>query len=299
MRQNIFAFLFFSLLFVVSCQSEKPVNPPSMEPVEVRLSTTAGPFAPVFSQQDRLGVFMTSQEQVSESTILGGVDNVAYRVDVGDSSGASLLALVADRVVFLPDNGSSVVFTAYYPYSSLTDYGFDVDLSDQSNPDMLEIKSAKVKGVNVLNPSVVFNFRQVMSKLKIDLSDQLYTQSDREGATVKITGLNTRGRFDVSSGQLSGISTLGDIPTKSVTEGSSYQAILFPHNTESGITPGKVNIELSIAGRTIIYPFPFDKLEAGKLYSYMLVPTDSQIENTNTTITDWIDDGGVNNGVAQ
>lgn len=247
-----------------------------------------------WSANDRIGVFMTSSETVSASTILDGANNISYTVAAAGTNGV-FSPSTADETIFLPQDGSSVTFVSYYPYGALNHYALSINLADQSNQEVLDVMSAAVSGVSKTAPNVALKFSRAMSKVLINASSSVYTTAQMTAMTVRITEMNTLGSFELSDRSLSAMTTPANIVAKVITAGSAYEAILFPEV----VAAKGAKIEFIIDGKTLSYPLPTVSFAKGERYTYDLELGRISVSSLNSTITDWIDDTTINNGTAE
>lgn len=302
MKGITFMPLLLGAAFIVSscgkgAESTPDPNPaPNTKPVAARLSSTISKAVDTnWSANDKIGVFMISGDNVGSSTILDGADNIAYKVASAGANGV-FSPVSANETIMLPNDGSSVTFAAYYPYGVLTNYALNVNLTNQSNQETLDIMSAKTSGVNTTKPDVAFTFTRAMSKIIVKTSSDIYTPEQMAGVTAKITTLNTTGTFSLADMKLSSTGNVADITLKTTTVGALFEAIVFPSAT---VAAGGAKLLFTIDGKVLEYKIETAQFVDGGRYTYTLKLGRESVTNINSTITDWVDDPTINNGTAE
>lgn len=292
MKATTLTSMLFTGLLLASCQSPSTSQ---TDPVAARFSSViTKAVGTSWSANDKIGLFMTSSDNVSAGTILEGADNIAYQVTAAGTQGV-FSPVNANEAILFPQDGSDVIFVAYYPYQTLQDYTLQVDVKEQSNQEKLDIMSATVTDKNKISPHVALNFTRAMSKVAINISSSVYSSSQIEQVGVKITELYTTADFTLSNRELTNRSAVSDITAKTITAGQSYEAILLPGD----IASRGAKIKFSIAGTTLSYTIPTASFVQGKEYAYNLELGRTSVNSLNSTITDWIDDPTENNGTAE
>lgn len=290
MNYKIITILCFAGLLLTSC-----LNQDKSGPVAVRFySAITRAVGDSWSAGDKIGIFMTSSDEVSPSTILGGADNTAYVVTTDGSPGL-FSPVTASQAITYPNNGSSVTFVAYYPYKSLQNYVLPIDLTDQSNPEMLDIMSAKVSNRSISSPNVSLDFTRSMSNIVVNIASKVYTQSQLNTVVTKVTGLNTQADFAISDRTLKNPRTPAKITTKVTSLGKVYQAILLP----GAVAANNATLEFELEGKTLSYIIPTVSFLPGQRYTYNLELGVASVTSLNSSITDWVDETVTNNGTAK
>lgn len=285
----------FSAMFLVALLGSCTGPEPSSDPVQAMFSSVISKAVGTsWSANDRIGVFMGTNDNVGAGTILGGADNIPYTVKASGANGV-FEASNSAQTIFLPTDGSQVTFVAYYPYAPLNHYALPIDLTDQSNQEALDVMSATVAGVSQSAPNVTLAFERAMSKVVINATSSAYSAEQMNAMTTKITGLNSVGRFDLSNRTLSSTGNPAAIVAKAAVQGSKYEAILFPESVASAVA----KIEFEIDGKTLYYDIQTTNFVKGECYTYDLELETASVKSLNATIKDWIDDPTVNNGTAE
>lgn len=295
MKSTFSVSLFLLGLLLGSCAKDKNTTP-DIKPVAAQLSSViTKAVGTSWSANDKIGVFMTSNQTINSSTILDGADNISYQVASGGTNGLFTPSMVS-KTIFLPQDDSKVTFIAYYPYSEvLNSYALNVNLTDQSNQEALDIMSASVGDISKTKPNVALQFARAMSKVIIKTSSSVYSSEQLAAMTVKITALNTTGTFSLSNRTITSTGTPASITAQATTAGSIYEAIMFPEDVASKGS----KIEIDIDGKTLSYAIQTKAFVKGERYTYDLEVDRTGVISINTTITDWVDDPTVNNGTAE
>lgn len=290
MNSKIITSLCFAGLLLTSCQ-----NQDNSGSVAVRFSSViTRAVGASWSAGDKIGLFMTSSDQVSPSTIIGGADNIAYVVASAGSQGL-FSPVTASQAITYPNDGRKVTFVAYYPYKSLQNYVMPVDLADQSNLEMLDIMSAKVSDRSISSPDVSLGFTRSMSNIVVNVTSKVYTQSQLNTVVTKVTGLNTKADFAISDRTLKNQRTPAKITTKATSLGNVYQAILLPGT----VAANNATLEFEVDGKTLSYIIPTVSFLPGQRYTYNLELGVASVTSLNSSITDWVDETVTNNGTAK
>lgn len=252
-----------------------------------------------WSEGDAVGIYMvntgtrTVAEEASNREYTAGEagENVAFQPD-GDNN-----------IIYYPvDAADKVDFLLYYPYRTLTDHAYSIDVSRQSDLPAIDLMSAKVTGKDKAEPGIAPVFSHLLTRLKLEISaGEGLVDTDLEGLTVKITRQRTLGSYNVlaetmtvAEGQDDGM----DVTLNTVADGTASEAILLPTTAAGGINPlidgRQLVFTLNNAKReTFVWPItPADKqFEAGKKNIYKI-----EINRTETGLTASIADWGEGNG---
>ncbi|AEC02471.1 fimbrillin family protein [Parasphaerochaeta coccoides] len=150
---------------------------------------------------DSLGFFMVGNgNALTPSNILDGTDNLRLTYDelTGEASFDSGI------VVYYPNNGSLVDFISYAPYApSLASYALPMDVTDQSNPNLLDIFYVRKNNMAKQSSPVVLTFQHMMSKmtLTVNVNDAGILDPDTiDEITVTTVGWPTTAVFRVDTG---------------------------------------------------------------------------------------------------
>lgn len=213
-----------------------------------------------WAANDQIGVFMKqSGEVLGGAAIVGGGDNISYITKSGDgnfqSNGTSLE---------YPSDGSAVDFIAYYPFqSTLDNYIYEVDVTDQSKPEKIDLLYAdNLK--NRTHTSVTGNlqFYHQLSQLILNLSSS--DNTDLSNLTVSISGVKTKADFNLADGSLAVDEKSGAVVDMRRI-GNAAEAILLPTNIVDGI---KLTLTLNGKVKEVTLPSSISSLEKATKYTF-------------------------------
>lgn len=148
-----------------------------------------------WEQHDQIGVYMVKSGQpLASSSIIDQINNHLFNYNGSTFQSAS--------PVFLPN--ALVDFIAYYPYKTLTDFQYPIDLSDQSNQSALDIMYANnAKSMDKNSNTIPLTFVRQLSKISINLSITNTAALEANQIKVKLPHVSTSGGFDLTTGKLS------------------------------------------------------------------------------------------------
>ncbi len=202
-KQNIFriAYIMIALLTFNSCQktasrieqSAVQFNPTIVGQINTKATGTS------WDKNDEIGIYMfKSGQPLGAASIIDQVKNQVFTFN------GSLFQ--SSNSIFLPNE--KVDFIAYYPYKSLTDLQYPIDVSDQSNPSALDLMYANnAKNIDKSNNTIPLSFVRQLSKISINLSITNTAALEANQITVKLPAVSTQGGFDLTSGKLTVNST--------------------------------------------------------------------------------------------
>ena len=147
-----------------------------------------------WDKDDQIGIYMIkSGQQLTETSIVNGTNNHIFTIN-----GA---IFQSKSPIFLPEE--QVDFIAYYPYKSIVDFQYPIDLADQTNPLALDFMYAdNAKNIKNTNNTVPLNFVRQLSKITIHLSITNTAALEANQITVSIPSVHIQGGFDLSTGTL-------------------------------------------------------------------------------------------------
>lgn len=213
-----------------------------------------------WSANDQIGVFMKqSGEVLGGATIVGGGDNISYITKSGDgnfqSNGTSLE---------YPSDGSAVDFIAYYPFqSTLDNYIYKVDVTDQSKPEKIDLLYAdNLKNRTQTSVTGNLQFYHQLSQLILNLSSS--DNTDLSNLTVSISGVKTKANFNLVDGSLT-VDEKSEAVVNMRRVGNAAEAILLPTNAVGGI---KLTLTLNGKAKEITLPSSVSSLEKTAKYTF-------------------------------
>lgn len=173
-------------------------------------------------------------------------------------------------------------FIAFYPRINLVNVsqqGFNV--ATAANPDLLSAYTPSLSPGDFVD----LTFNHIMHQLRVNLSSDLYNESELAAATVSLKNLKSHAIVEVNDGTTN-YTPFGDDPYPSQT-GANTTFIVAPQD----LTQGADWIEISLAGKRYTYQVPATlkpgdnpsnprRLESGKVLSLSLKLTTSDVSGT-------------------
>lgn len=227
----------------------------------------------------QIGITMveTGTDIIAESA-----DNKPYTYTSGSSFSTS-----AANTIYYPVDGSKVDFLAYHPYNaSVATLGMlTIDVSDQSNQNILDLLFAKTTGKDKSAPGVNLGFTHCMSRITMAIAPgNGLTAADLQNLKVELRGMNTRAQFSTADGSLSNSNTPAVIAIKTAGDGTSSEGIILP---AAGGTYSFV-FTLDGTGEPFIWNVPAGKeFKAGEENKYTVTLTRTQI-NITSSVSEWL-----------
>ena len=264
-----------------------------MDDGRVALQVTSGIQTRAFDNQwekeDKIGIFSFTQGDAPAQTYT----NVRYVTTGGNGS------FTPDGItIYLPTDGSSLDFVAYYPYKAdLADGVYTVDVTDQSDQGNIDLMAAGVETTDRISHSVAFNFKHKLSKVVFTFqAGEDMTVDELAGMTVQLTGQQTKATFDVTQPDGEVSVTTGNPVTlnlKTSADGTSAEGIVLPSDDYSGMT-----LHLVLANKASYFNWDLngseaEKFEAGKKYVYDITVNKTRLSIT-SKITNWEPGNGEN-----
>ena len=146
-------------LSLTSCQNDEETM---QTDARVALQVTSGIQTRAYDDQwekgDEIGIFGFTQGDAPTQAYT----NVRYVTTGGDG------AFTPDgTTIYLPTDGSSLDFVAYYPYTAtaMTDGVYTVNVTDQSDQSAIDLMAAGTQTADRSKNTVTFNFEHKLSKI--------------------------------------------------------------------------------------------------------------------------------------
>ena len=255
----------------------------------VALQVTSGIQTRAYDNQweagDRIGIYAFTE---GTTTVADGYANIPY---ITQTSGADGTFAPDGTTIYLPTNGDARDIVAYYPYKQLSGDAYEVNVTDQSSQEDIDLMAASTQTADRTDPTVEFSFVHKLSKVEITLQPGSgMTDDDLKGLTVALTGQQTAGTFDVTQPASAVTVTTGTatpITLLTNAEGSFAEGIVLPSVDYNGMS-----LEITLADGESVFTWPLSnaiesqKFEAGKKYLYTINVNKAEISVT-ATITDW------------
>lgn len=248
-----------------------------------------------WDQNDSIGVFMLNQTTAELS-------NRAYFTALGDGA----FAAAQGAIIYLPVDGTTRNFVAYYPY--VKNLGADgktvsLDLSNQNPQRAIDLMGAgTVVDKSKTDPDVAFTFTHKLSKLVLSIeAGEGLTTSELAQTVVRLTNQQTRGTYDVLAG--GAVSVTAGTPETLVlvttANGLSAEGIVLPNTDTQDM---KLTFSVPNVGTfdwAVKSAPQSQRFEAGKKYLYTITVNKTALKVT-STVTDWLPGNGTGeNGSAE
>ncbi|MCD8073397.1 MAG: fimbrillin family protein, partial [Alistipes sp.] len=215
---------------------------------------------------DAIGVYMIQNNAtLSATSIVDGAENKKFTTA---GTGEFVHATQADQIRF-PESGT-VDFIAYYPYeTTLTDFKYPIDVSDQTESADIDFMYARADGFSKSSSSVALTFRHSLSAIRLSIEDE--QGNSLSGMTVTIEGLNTKADYSLADKSITNLSAVADIEAVvSNVSGATAQAdaILIP---ASGLNGVNLKVYVPSSGMEYNEDFNYDLTpETHHLYALVL-----------------------------
>ena len=277
-------------LSLAACNNEEITTTPD---ARVALQVTGGiqtrAYDATWEANDEIGIFGFTQEDAPAQAY----SNVRYVTTGGNGT------FTPDgTTIYLPTDGSSLDFVAYYPHTTDLENGiYTVDVEDQSDQSTIDLMAAGTQTANRIKNTVTFNFEHKLSKIVLTFKPgDGMALSELTGMKVQLTNQQTLATFDVTQPDgevVVGTNTPATLTLNTAADGSSSEGIVLPSSDFSGMT---LHLELSDGSSFFNWDLNnsiADKFEAGKKYVYDITVNRTRLGVT-STIEDWTPGNGEN-----
>lgn len=248
---------------------------------------------------DPIGIFMLKNGQpLNSSYITEDADNVEYKAQTGGNA-ISGFTPVSGTPIFYPQNGDKVDFIAYYPYkSSLTNYIYPVDVSNQTSPANIDVLYANTAnttsgGYNKNSGTVDLRFNHALSKLSFTLISGTGSPN-LTGAKIEITNLATTASVSLSNGSVTETNSGQTLIANTAADGLSSSAIVIPQ-TLSGT---KLIVTLADNVSKFEWNFTTTEFLEAKNHQYSITVSKTGITVSSSGISIWKGTGDAATGGA-
>ena len=265
MNKKTFNAVALAALLLTACQNDEETM---QTDARVALQVTSGIQTRAYDDQwekgDDIGIFGFTQGDAPAQVYT----NVRYVTTGGNGR------FTPDgTTIYLPTDGSSLDFVAYYPHTTDLENGiYTVDVEDQSDLSTIDLMAAGTQTADRSKNTVAFNFEHKLSKIVLNFADgDGIALSELAGMTVQLTNQQPKALFDVT--QPDGEVVVGtdspiDITLLTDADGTSSEGIVLPSANFDGMT---LHLELADGGSFFNWDLnnsKADKFEAGKKYVY-------------------------------
>lgn len=278
-------------LSLAACNNEEITpNPDTRVALQVTSGIQTRAYNTTWEAGDDIGIFGFMQGDASTQAY----SNVRYVTRSGDG------AFTPDgTTIYLPTDGSSLDFVAYYPHATDLENGiYTVDVEDQSDQSTIDLMAAGTQTANRIKNTVTFNFEHKLSKIVLTFKPgDGMALSELTGMKVQLTNQQLKATFDVTQPDgevVVGTNTPATLTLNTDADGTSSEGIVLPSANFDGMT---IHLELSDGGSFFNWDLNnsqnADKFEAGKKYVYDITVNKTRLDVT-ATITDWTPGNGEN-----
>ena len=278
-------------LSLTSCQNDEETM---QTDARVALQVTSGiqtrAYDDQWEEKDDIGIFGFTQGDAPTQAY----SNVRYVTRSGDG------AFTPDgTTIYLPTDGSSLDFVAYYPHTTDLENGiYTVDVENQSDLSTIDLMAAGTQTADRSKNTVAFNFEHKLSKIVLTFKPgDGMALSELTGMKVQLTNQQTLATFNVTQPDgevVVGTNTPATLTLNTDADGTSSEGIVLPSANFDGMT---LHLELSDGSSFFNWDLNnsqnADKFEAGKKYVYDITVNRSGLGVT-ATITDWTPGNGEN-----
>jgi hypothetical protein len=297
-NQKFFLAVALGAIMMTSCSKDDVLNqnPDLNDKVAVQFNSSLNGASllragnTTWTANNTIGIFMVDETP----EVVDAMENKAYKTVDGTKN---FVPVASTDVIYYPSNNSTVNFISYYPHQAgiSLENEYNVDVSNQNNAIDIDFLYAQTtdgysKTTNYGTPvKLMFDHKLTHFVLNTIAGDGL-TANDLKGMTVTIKGLNTQTTFDLTDGTQGGVSTKANIATKTVTDGTKYDAILVPQSvtTQDGVT-----VEFGIGNEKFVWKVGACAFESKTEHVYNVTISRKGVE-IEGEINDWLEGTGGN-----
>ena len=276
-------------LSLTSCNDEETMQTDARVALQVTSGIQTRAYDATWEANDEIGIFGFTQGDAPAQAYT----NVRYVTTGGDG------AFTPDgTTIYLPTDGSSLDFVAYYPHTTDLENGiYTVDVENQSDLSTIDLMAAGTQTADRSKNTVAFNFEHKLSKIVLTFKPgDGMALSELTGMKVQLTNQQPKATFDVTQPDgevVVGTNTPATLTLNTDADGMSSEGIVLPSANFDGMT---LHLELSDGGGFFNWDLnnsKADKFEAGKKYVYDITVNRSRLDVT-ATIEDWAPGNGEN-----
>ena len=276
-------------LSLTSCNDEETMQTDARVALQVTSGIQTRAYDATWEANDEIGIFGFTQGDAPAQAYT----NVRYVTTGGDG------AFTPDgTTIYLPTDGSSLDFVAYYPHTTDLENGiYTVDVENQSDQSTIDLMAADTQTADRIKNTVAFNFEHKLSKIVLTFKPgDGMALSELAGMKVQLTNQQTLATFDVTQPDgevVVGTNTPATLTLNTTDDGMSSEGIVLPSANFDSMT---LHLELEDGGSFFNWDLnnsKADKFEAGKKYVYDITVNKSRLDVT-ATIEDWAPGNGEN-----
>lgn len=295
-----------ALAVLAGCSNDENLPGGNDNNGRVALQVTSGIQTRAYDDQweadDAIGIFALmpgTTEIATDETSGAAQGNRKY--STGESAPGTFNPTDETETIYLPVDGSTRDFIAYYPYKpEMAGSTYKIDLSDQTEQSAIDFMvsttqqaegSSRTTDISKTDPTVQFRFGHKLSKVRLNIETGngfAGNHSELAGMTVALTGQQTTADFDVLTDDKVAIAKgYEGIDLFTAENGRTSEGIVMPSNDYDGM-----QFEFHVKGHEQPYVWELNKSEKatrfdpGKEYIYNITIHKTAIEVT-ATIKDW------------
>lgn len=286
MKTNLFISAVLAATLLAACSKDEIQEP--VDNTRVAADFIAGiaetrAFDNAWEAQDAIGIYMLE----SGITTVSG-DNANRRYVTSSGIGRFNPANAGQTVYFPMNTASKVDFRAYYPYATLTDNTYPVNLGDQTDPAAIDLMySDNVTRRDKSNPTVELDFRHRLSRIKVEVqAGDGFTAATLKGLSITLSNQPYKAAYKVLTDALDVAPDKKTLTLRTAADGQNASAILMPQGGAYGRTLTFVMDDKDAT--TFTFDLASNKtFEEGKETLYTIRLSKSGIEVSNATISSW------------
>ena len=295
-----------ALAVLAGCSNDENLPGGNDNNGRVALQVTSGIQTRAYDDQweagDAIGIFALmpgTTEIATDETSGAAQGNRKY--STGESAPGTFNPTDETETIYLPVDGSTRDFIAYYPYKpEMAGSTYKIDLTTQNpqrNIDFMVSTTQQAEGssrttdISKTDPTVQFRFGHKLSKVRLNIETGngfAGNHSELAGMTVALTGQQTTADFDVLTDDKVAIAKgYEGIDLLTAENGRTSEGIVMPSNDYDGM-----QFEFRVKGHGQPYVWELNnsekatRFDPGKEYIYNITIHKTAIEVT-ATIKDW------------
>lgn len=295
-----------TLAVLTGCSNDENLPGGNDNDGRVALQVTSGIQTRAYDDQweanDAIGIFAlmpeTTEIAIDETS---GTEQRNRKYSTGESALGTFNPVDATATIYLPVDGSTRDFIAYYPYQpEMAGSTYKIDLTTQKPQKNIDFMvstqeqaegSSRTTGISKTDPAVQFRFGHKLSKVRLNIKSGVGFKGDHSELVkmeVALTGQQTTADFNVLTDDEVTITRGNEsIDLLTADNGKTSEGIVMPSKDYDGM-----QFEFRIKGHELPYVWELkqsenaEKFEPGKEYIYNITIHKTAIEVT-ATIKDW------------
>lgn len=295
-----------ALAVLAGCSNDENLPGGNDSDCRVALQVTSGIQTRAYDDQwqanDAIGIFalMPGTTEIATDETSGTAQGNRRYNTLENALGIFKPVYDENATIYLPVDGSTCDFIAYYPYQNdMAGSTYKIDLTTQNPQRNIDFMvsttqqaegSSRTKDISKTDPTVKFRFEHKLSKVRLSIETGKGFKGDHSelaGMTVALTEQQTTTDFNVLTDDGVTITSGNDeIELFTAQDGRTSEGIVMPSNNYNSM-----QFEFRIEGHT---PYVWQlsesknatKFEPGKEYIYNITLHKTAIEVT-ATIKDW------------